>query len=165
MPGVRSPGAIRCGWVSWSGCPNWHSAADTSVLMAGETGLLMRNDEARGLGRHACMLAWRGRNRLLLMVVDMDRRKEEPQSIERSQVRRSSSRIGRHLSLSTNLLYSTVPHCGNTIIVAHLQYMFTCTLTLTQHMCLVRLATRSLCATLLQAVASGHPLQVTGEAT
>jgi hypothetical protein len=99
--------------------------------MAGRTGLLLRNDEARGLGRHACMLACRGRSRLLLMVVDMDRRKEEPQSIERSQVRRSSSRIGRHLSLSTNLLYSAVSHCGNTIIIAHIHYMFTCTFTFT----------------------------------
>ena len=45
MPGVRSPGAIRCGWVSWSGWPNWHSAAETSVLMAGRAGLLLRNDE------------------------------------------------------------------------------------------------------------------------
>jgi len=54
--------------------------------MAGRTGLLLRN-AGRGLTRHACMLACRGRNRLLLMVVDMnmERRKEEPQSIETSK--------------------------------------------------------------------------------
>lgn len=39
--------------------------------MAGRAGLLLRH-EVRGLGRHACMLACRGRSRLLLMMVDMN---------------------------------------------------------------------------------------------
>lgn len=55
---------------------------------------------------------------LLLMVVDMERRKEEPQSIERLKVR-SSSRIGRHLSLSPQtFFYSTVSYFRNTILIA-----------------------------------------------
>ena len=64
------------------------------------------------------MLACKGRNMLVLMVVDMERRKEEPQSIERLKVR-SSSRIGRHLSLSLSpqtFFYSTVSYFRNTIV-------------------------------------------------
>lgn len=85
IPGVRSPGAIRCGCVSWSGCPNWHSAADTSVLMAGSADLL--RNAARGLGRHACMLACRGRNRLLLMVVGIERAQGSAANHRNAQVR------------------------------------------------------------------------------
>lgn len=96
IPGVRSPGAIRCGCVSWSGCPNWHSAADTRVLIAGKVALL--RDATRGLGRHACMLACRGRNRLLLMVVGIERAQGSAANHRNAQVR--SPRIGR-LSLRT----------------------------------------------------------------
>lgn len=49
--------------------------------MAGKVGLL--RNVARGLARHACMLACRGRNRLLLMIlVGVEHHETEPQSIE-----------------------------------------------------------------------------------
>jgi hypothetical protein len=122
---VRSPGAIRCGWVSWSGCPNWHSAAETSVLMAGRTSLLLRKG-VRGLGRHACMLACRGRNSLLLMVVDMERRKEEPKGREASKC--PSPIIVTHWPTSLHkpssrkhclLLWKHHPYCTTTHLHVH----------------------------------------------
>jgi hypothetical protein len=70
MPGVRSPGAIKCGWVSCSGWPNWHSAADTSVRvrMAGAF-VLLRNAVVSGFAGRYNVLACRGRSRVRLMVV------------------------------------------------------------------------------------------------
>jgi hypothetical protein len=43
--------------------------------MADVTGLL--RNVATGLGRHACRLACSGRNRVRLMIVDVEQHKEE----------------------------------------------------------------------------------------
>lgn len=88
--------------------------------MAGRAGLLLRK-AVRGLGRHACMLACRGRNWLLLMVVDMnmERRKEEPQSIETSKSDDRRHALADICLSPQSFFRSTVSYCGNTILTTH----------------------------------------------
>ena len=68
MPGVRWPGAIMCGCVSWSGWPNWISEAET-ISKGFREEVLKKEGLLRNVGDGRCIAHNRGTSVLFILNV------------------------------------------------------------------------------------------------